>query len=315
MKNQSPTTWDDLRVLLALHRHQSLLAAGAALGLSTSTVARRIEALEQSLGRALVHRSSAGTTVEPDAMELVELAEQFELGLGGIKRDDRPDEKAHALTGTIRVSMGEGFVKPVTAVLSQLRSAHPGLHIEVAVESRFTDVGRREVDVALRVGRSSSAVVVEKGVGQLTFGLYASHGYVEQRLHGRHLRVQDFASHDFVGQDLATGRQDASNLWLASRGATRFVFRSGSDLARQEATEQGQGICLLPDAMAHAVPGLVRLEVDAPLPSCPVYLAYHRDRRNVPGVRAVIDALGVALADGLQPLAEKAKAANPAAQS
>ncbi len=220
MKNQPPTTWDDLRVLLALHRHQSLLAAGAALGLSTSTVARRIEALEQSLGRALVHRSSAGTTVEPDAMELVELAEQFELGLGGIKRDDRPDEKAHALTGTIRVSMGEGFVKPVTAVLSQLRSAHPGLHIEVAVESRFTDVGRREVDVALRVGRSSSAVVVEKWAGQLTFGLYASHGYVEQRLPGRHLRVQDFASHDFVGQDLAAGRQDASNQWLASRGWT-----------------------------------------------------------------------------------------------
>ena len=170
------------------------------------------------------------------------------------------------------------------------------------------------MDVALRVGRSSSAVVVEKWAGQLTFGLYASHGYVEQRLPGRHLRVQDFASHDFVGQDLATGRQDASNLWLASRGATRFVFRSGSDLARQEATEQGQGICLLPDAMALAAPGLVRLEVDAPLPSCPVYLAYHRDRRNVPGVRAVIDALGVALADGLQLPAEMAKAASTAAK-
>lgn len=67
--------------------------------------------------------------------------------------------------------------------------------------------------------------------------------------------------------------------------------------------------------MAHAVPGLARLEVDAPLPSCPVYLAYHRDRRNVPGVRAVIDALGAALAEGLQPPAEKAEAANPAAQS
>lgn len=309
MKTRSPTTWDDLRVLLALHRHQSLLAAGAALGLSTSTVARRIEALEHSLGRVLVQRSSAGTTVEPDAMELVDLAEQFELGLGGVKRDDRPDEKAHALTGTIRVSMGEGFVKPVTAVLSQLRNTHPGLHIEVAVESRFTDVGRREVDVALRVGRSSSAVVVEKWAGQLVFGLYASQAYADRRLRGRHLCVQDFASHDFVGQDTASERQDSSNLWLASRGATRFVFRSNSDLARQEATEQGQGICLLPDAMAHAVPGLVRLEVDAPLPSCPVYLAYHRDRRNVPGVRAVIDALGAALADGLQPPTATAKAA------
>src|SRR5256885_12693342 len=46
--------------------------------------------------------------------------------------------------------------------------------------------------------------------------------YVEQRLPDRHLRVQDFASHDFVGQDLATGRQDASNQWLADRKSTRL---------------------------------------------------------------------------------------------
>ena len=58
------TTWDDLRVLLALHRHHSFLAAGKALGLSTSTAARRIEALERSLGRPVVQRSSSGTTVE-----------------------------------------------------------------------------------------------------------------------------------------------------------------------------------------------------------------------------------------------------------
>ena len=86
-------TWDDLRVLLALHRHRSFLAAGKALGVSTSTAARRIEALEAALGRPLVHRSSGGTSVEPGALELVTLAEQLER---------RPEEVIrHAVKGML----------------------------------------------------------------------------------------------------------------------------------------------------------------------------------------------------------------------
>ncbi|HEY6881259.1 MAG TPA: LysR family transcriptional regulator, partial [Polyangiales bacterium] len=50
MESSSRVPWDDLRVLLALHRHRSLLAAGKALGISTSTAARRIDALQAALG-------------------------------------------------------------------------------------------------------------------------------------------------------------------------------------------------------------------------------------------------------------------------
>lgn len=154
-------------------------------------------------------------------------------------------------------------------------------------------------DIAIRVGKSSSAVVVERPVGRLTFGLYASQSYVERRLRGGRLLVQDFARHDFVGLDRAVDGQEP-NQWLASRGAVRFVFQSNSDFALHEATEQGQGVCLLPDAVGRSAPGLVRLDVDAELPSASVYLAFHRERRNVPRVRVVIDSLAGALRDGLQ---------------
>ncbi|HEY4222156.1 MAG TPA: LysR family transcriptional regulator, partial [Myxococcota bacterium] len=48
-----PVSWDDLRVLLAVQREKSLLAAGRSLGVSTSTVARRLDALEDALGKRL----------------------------------------------------------------------------------------------------------------------------------------------------------------------------------------------------------------------------------------------------------------------
>ncbi|HEX4457309.1 MAG TPA: LysR family transcriptional regulator, partial [Polyangia bacterium] len=68
---QNAVRFDDLRLLLVLQRQGSFLAAGRALRLSTSTVARRVEALERAIGRPLVVRTSSGTALEPDAVGLV----------------------------------------------------------------------------------------------------------------------------------------------------------------------------------------------------------------------------------------------------
>lgn len=288
--------WDDLRVLLALHRNRSFLAAGRALGVSTSTVARRIEALEAALGRALVHRGNAGTSVEPGALELVFLAEQLEHGLEAARRDE--GDETSSLSGTVRLSVGEGFVLPLTQLLSELRLKHPELHFELVSESRLSDLSRREADIGIRKSRSSSPVLVEKSVGRLRFALFASQSYVERRLRGGRLRADDFERHDFVGYD-GPMRKSTQEEWLAARGAKRFPFRSNSDFALQAATRHGQGICLLAEALGRELEGLVRLDVDVPLPSVPVFLVFHRELRQVPRIRAVASALEAALRHGL----------------
>lgn len=291
MQTPAPT-WDDLRVLLALHRNRSFLAAGRALGVSTSTVARRIEALEAALGRVLVHRGSAGTSVEPDALELVFLAEQLENGLEAARRDE--GNAVSNLAGTVRISMGEGFVLPLTQLLSELRLKHPELHVELVSESRLSDLSRREADMGIRNARSSSPVLVEKSVGRLRFALFASQHYVERRLRGGQLRAGDFERHDFVGYD-GPLRKLPQERWLVEQGAARFPFRSNSDLALRAATERGQGICLLAEVLGRESEGLVRLDVDVPLPSVPVFLVFHRELRQVPRIRAVANSLEAGL--------------------
>ncbi|MCA9544458.1 MAG: LysR family transcriptional regulator, partial [Myxococcales bacterium] len=52
--------WRDLRIALALERHQSLAAAGRALGVDPTTVGRRIAVLEAGLGAALFVRAGEG---------------------------------------------------------------------------------------------------------------------------------------------------------------------------------------------------------------------------------------------------------------
>lgn len=286
-------TWDDLRVLLALHRHRSFLAAGKALGVSTSTAARRVEALEQALGRSLVHRSSAGTSVEPTALELVNLAEQLEHGLEAARRNE-----AETAAGAVRVSMGEGFLVPVTRALSQLRRTHPSLRLEIISELRAVDLARREADLGIRKVKSNSSVLIERKVGRLTFSLYASAEYVERRLRDGRVARGDFSRHDFVGFDRSQDKLPQAQ-WLVEAGAERFTVRSNSDAAIVEATLAGQGIAVLSDAYARFQSGLVRLSSEAPLPQVPIYLAFHKELRNVPRVRVVIDALEAGLVAGL----------------
>jgi len=282
-------TWDDLRVLLAVQRHQSFLAAAQALGLSTSTVARRIEALEASLGRPLVQRSTAGTSVEADSWELVALAEQFELGLGSARRNDGA-HGASTLAGSVRISVGEGFAGFLTELLCEFRRRHPETSVELIAETRLADLARREADLGIRVVRSPSKVLVERNLGVLHFGLYASETYVERRLRAARLRPGEYQRHDFVGFDGAHRRLPQEQ-WLVAQGATRFPFRTNSDAVMLAAVVGGQGIAVLPDLLGRATPSLVRLEVDTRLPSLSPLLVFHKEARQVPRIRAVAHAI------------------------
>ena len=52
--------WDDLKVLLALSREGSTRKAAATLGVSNTTVMRRLESLEEQVGGRLFDRTPDG---------------------------------------------------------------------------------------------------------------------------------------------------------------------------------------------------------------------------------------------------------------
>lgn len=276
-------SWDDLRILLAVHRGGSLLAAGRALGLSTSTTGRRLDALEAAAGGQLVSRSQAGTQLEPRALRLVRLAEDLEHGLNAEQRD------RGAGGGTLKVSVPDGALQEVTQALLAFRQEHPNMDIELWGENRLVDLAKREADIGLRLTRASSNVLVEKQVATLRFGLYASADYVRRHLASRQLLKGEAARHAFVGLD-KKWQGLPHEQWMRALGAERFAFRCTSILGIREAVRQGVGIAALVEHDARNA-GLVRIETSAPGPTQPLFLVYHHELRKVPHVRAAVAAI------------------------
>ena len=276
-------SWDDLRVLLAVHRTGSLLAAGRSLGLSTSTTGRRLDGLEQAVGVRLVSRSHAGTEVEPQAARLIRLAEDLEHGLDAARRDQRAGSE------TIKVSVSEGMAQSAAQALIEFRRAHPNVDIELSCDNRMADIAKREADIGLRVSRSSSSVLVEKQVMTLRFGIYASADYVRRYLPARRLCKGDAERHAFVGLD-ARWKNLPHEQWMVALGATTFPFRSSSIIAVLEAIRQGVGLGALVEQDARNA-GLLRIDVDLPGPTQPLFLVYHHELRKVPRIRAAAAAI------------------------
>ncbi len=76
--------WDDLRYFLELARHKRLLHAGHKLGVDHTTVARRVEQLEQALACRLFESTSDGYVLDL-------------LGKDGEAKPDRAVTLYHAL--------------------------------------------------------------------------------------------------------------------------------------------------------------------------------------------------------------------------
>jgi DNA-binding transcriptional LysR family regulator len=275
--------WDDLRLLLAVARGGSLLAAGRQIDAATSTLSRRLTRLERRAGTPLLERRSDGARLTEAGRRLAEVAEDLDLRLGARLRD--LPSATRALEGTIRVTAGDGFAEVLIAAIADFVERHPGVAFEAAIETRELDLGRREADLAIRTGGRREPSLIYRSLGTLGYGLYASPDYLARR--GAPRSERDLAKHDVIGFAGPAERLPIVR-WLRDRGVARFTFRATSYGAFLLAARAGLGIAALPGAVADGLRRVLSRAHPTPLP---VALVCHPDARRLPHVRAFADHL------------------------
>ncbi|HET8695366.1 MAG: LysR family transcriptional regulator [Burkholderiales bacterium] len=271
--------WDDVRYFLELARGGSLSGAARRLAVEHSTVARRVEALEQALGIKLFDRLPKGWSLTPEGEALAAQAHRLD------------DEAQAFLRTALGVSSLQGKVRvsapPVLAShllvprLAGLRAQWHNIDLEIIGESRDASLSRGEADLALRMSRPSAPGLVAKAIGSLHYGLYAAHGYTQ--------RPSD--QWEFLGYDDSLS-QVPQQRWLDQVAAgRRFILRSNDLAAMLNGVRVGLGIAAIPHFLAASDPALVAVEG----PVCPVvrqiWLVMHPDVRRSPRVRLIADVL------------------------
>jgi DNA-binding transcriptional LysR family regulator len=281
--------WNDLRYFLAVAEHDSTLAAGRALRVSQTTVARRIAALERAIGFPLFEKRQAGYSLTPAGEGLLDRARQVDVAASSFVEAAAAEKRD--TSGTVRITTQEIFAVTLLApMLRQLHERHPEILIELDDSQEFRDLGEGEADVALRsaVGDRGPGVVGRRICAD-DWTLYCSRDYAAQ--HGVPRNRAQLKKHVFIGGG-GTKLWHAYSAWLHDLGLDdRIIMHHASAMGMMSAIRSGLGIAVLPCIVADVEPDLIQCLPPKDDHGRSMWLVTHERVRHTPRVRAVIDFL------------------------
>lgn len=287
MTHPSPSTasWDDLRVLLAVHRHQSHARAARALGIDATTIGRKLRALEGSLGVPLLRRGPGGYSLTPAATALIPGIERMEEDASSIERIARGAD--HRVEGTVRLTAGDGILNYVIVpALPALRARHRDLAVHLLGDVRVLDISKREADVAVRLVRPDAPNLIAKRLPPLPMGIFASEAYLRSR--SAPVSSRNLANQDWLDYEEGAAAYPQVRWMRRLVPSSRVTLRASTTTTLVRACEAGLGLAVLNVAVGEAQ-RLVRVLPQADVPQRDAWIVHHRDDRTNPRVRVLVD--------------------------
>ncbi len=278
VQKQTTCDWADIPVLLAVTRRGTLRAAAKALGVSHSTVLRRLDAIEASLGARLFERSSEGRyELTPAGQDAFDAAQQVEELVQAMER--RIQGRDVELSGRLHVTMPAPFLPVLSRDLAAFSREYPAIELTIAAGQSFVDLAHRESDVALRVTTNPSPELVGRRLVDVAVGIYASTRYLEDRGLDSAL-----SKHDFIGWDAPLSETVFARWMTEHVPSAKIRCRLSQDWQMKEAIDADLGAGLVACVLGDSQPSWRRIkllrEVRAPL-----WLLTHKDLRATARMR------------------------------
>ncbi len=274
--------WDDLRYVLAVKRAGSLAGAATTLGVTRTTVGRRLKDAEERLGVRLFDRTPEGFVPTPAGDELAETAGRVEEEI--LAAEGRILGRDIALSGRLRVSTVDFLFHGFADVFTSFMERYPRVELTVRATDEQVSLTRREADVVLRLGNNPEERLVGRRVGRMQIEVYAARSLVE-----RIGRNAGLASYPWLHRD---ERSDGRWLdgWLAKNApGARVSLRSDDWSVLRKAVSAGVGVYFLPCFHGDADPGLVPLGVRLTEEARDLWLLTLPELRHNSRIRAFMD--------------------------
>lgn len=248
--------WDDIRLFLVVAQEGSTLAAAKRLNINQTTVSRRIQALENSLGLTLFERDPRGYSVTPHGSALLDLAGQMAATAETLQT--RSERLARAGSGMIRLTGNpEAMEHWGFPLLARFRENHPDIDFEVDVSSAQQSLEKGAADIALRAADEITGdTLIARKLARIPWGVYCSRLY--ERRNGAPRDITDCAGHKFILYSGRLGETIGAVRWMAEQiDAADRALQVNSVTGMIGSLRSGAGLGLLPCVAGDFEPDLV----------------------------------------------------------
>lgn len=247
--------WNDLRYILAVGRNGSLSRAARSLGVNETTVARRIAAVEETLGVQLFDKVQVGRLPPTRAGELVVAhAERIERQV--IDLSNQVAGADAAVAGNVRLTAVPILANRVLIPASgSLLERYPELRVEIVADFRDLSLTKREADIALRLSAPNKAAgnaVLTRKIGVLEYGVYATATLDAEAA----LRLPWITYEPAMGH-IPQAKWIMDEIENSARPIAGIALNDAEGILR--AVQAGLGRSLLPCMVADSVPELRRI--------------------------------------------------------
>ncbi len=267
--------WNDVRFFLALARCGSVRGAGAALGVSHSTVLRRVEALEERLSTRLFDRNRDGYALTDAGRRMLPGAEKIEAELASIERAlAGTDER---LGGDVTITLCDHYVADILmAEFAPFTVNYPDIELRLLVGERFVDLSKREADIAVRAlatGASPPEHLIGQKLAPIQLASYVSRAHAHLRdpeVAGSKPRWLAFEERAYHASLVAKSSYPDVPLW-GCFSTTELLVRGALN---------GYGVAALPTYVGDQEPGLRRLAKPDLMHVADIWILSHPDLRD-----------------------------------
>jgi DNA-binding transcriptional LysR family regulator len=286
----SSLPWDDFRLVRAIAEHRSLGGAAQALGVNNSTVFRRLNSLEETLGVRMFERARSGYLLTSAGEEMVALAGRLQDSILDFERriagqDVRP-------SGELRVTTTDTmFSHLVAPMFCAFRQKYPEITLDFVIENRILNLSRRDADVAIRATAEPPETLVGRRVATLGWGTYAADGLMAE-MGLKPGEGSGSANVRWIGYgDPMT--LTAGGRWLSAHiPGERMVAKVNTMSAMASAVTAGLGIGLMPCFIGEHLPGVQRVERIKLGVDSGIWVLTHPDLKKAARVRAFLEFFG-----------------------
>lgn len=286
----------ELAAFVVVAEERNFTRAAAKLGTSQSALSHGMKRLEERLGVRLLTRTTR-KVAPTDAGErllgtLRPALDSIEEQLAGLS------EFREKPAGTVRITTSRHAAKTVLwPAIERLLPDYPDIHVELSIDSSFTDIVGDRFDAGVRLGEAVAKDMIAVRVGpDLRMMIVGSPAYLAA--HGLPRTPQDLSAHRCINLRLNTA--GGLYAWELERDGRETKVRVEGQLAFNDtdmimtAAEAGMGLGFLMEDQVHDAIAAGRLVavMEEWCPHFPGYHLYYPSRRQVsPAFRILVDML------------------------